>query len=333
MQCSPAESDSGDLWLELNLEVSEELVALAAHALLELGATGTREDHPGLHFGDDQGGPIVSGDPRSWTPALPANPTGIVQLTAWFGADRDREALLAAATAALAALGIEPCVPQLSELADRDWNATWKAGFTSFRLSPRIQVVPSWRAGSDLDAGIHTLQLDPGMAFGTGTHFTTAACAQLLDALLASAEAPPRALLDVGTGTGILALVGLLLGVPRAVAVDADPQALTASRENARINGLEYGLDLHLGGPDAAPRERFPIVLANLIAPLLLDLAADLSARLEPGASLIISGILCAQEAEVAASLATFGLQAAERLSDGEWVALRLQRPAGGPRS
>jgi len=333
MESSPADSGPGDHWLELNLEVSEKLAPLAAQALLDLGATGTREDHPGLHFNDDRDGPIVSGDPHSWTPTLPANPTGIVQLTAWFAPDRDSEVLLAAATAALAELGVDPCVPRLAELAEQDWNATWKAGFTSFRLSPRIHVVPSWSAAEDLDPGIHTLQLDPGMAFGTGTHFTTAACAQLLDDLLASAEAPPRALLDVGTGTGILALVGLLLGVSRAVAVDADPQALAASEENARINGRDGDLHLHLGGPDAAPRERFPVVLANLIAPLLLDLSADLSARLEPGGSLIVSGILRAQEAEVAASLATFGLQPSERLSDGEWVALRLQRAAGGARS
>lgn len=333
MESSPAEPGQGYLWLELNIEVPEGLVALAAQAMLDLGATGTREDHPGLHFGDGQDGPIVSGDPRSWTPTLPPNPTGRVQLTAWFDANSHREELLASATSALTALGIEPGTAQLSELANQDWNATWKAGFKSFRLSPRIQVVPSWSAPAELEAGIHSLQLDPGMAFGTGTHFTTAACAQLLDGLLASCEVAPAALLDVGAGTGILALSGLLLGVERAVAVDADQQALDASEENARSNGLEHSLDLHLGGPDAAPEGRFPVVLANLIAPLLLELSADLSERVEAGGSLIISGVLRAQEAEVAASLVALGLQPAERLSDGEWVALRLQRPARGATS
>jgi len=330
MESSPSEAEAAAGWLELSVEVPEKLAPLATHALLELGATGIQEDHPGLHFGDDDDGPIVSGDPQSWTPPLPANPGATVQLKAWFPADSDRQTLLEASDSALAGLGIEAAASSLCAVPEQDWNATWKAGFLSFRLSPRLQVVPSWHEQAELEEGVHALHLDPGMAFGTGTHFTTAGCTQLLDGLLAQWQGPAPAVLDVGTGTGILALAALLLGAARAVGVDADPQAIEASRENARINRLDSGLDLYLGGPESAPQERFPIVLANLIAPLLLELSASLGERVAPGGTLILSGILCAQEAEVLAAFAGLGLQCSERLSDGEWVALRLSRGPEG---
>jgi len=328
MASSPAERDSATGWWEFCIELPEELADLATQELLRLGATGTQEDHPGLHFADGEDGPIVSGDPRSWTPAPPVNPRDSVIIKAWFDGTRSHTALFHQLRGALRELGVDGDNSTLSPLAEQDWNATWKAGFSAFRLSPRVRVVPSWSEEEE-DCPGETLQLDPGMAFGTGTHFTTAGCTQLLDELLANWEGPAPALLDVGTGTGILALAGLRLGAASAVGVDPDPRAIEASAENARINGLTTGLTLFEGGPEAAPEGTFPIVLANLIAPLLTKLAPELCARLAPGASLILSGILCDQESSIIEVFGRLGLQSVRRLSDEEWVAVRMSRVGG----
>ena len=330
MACSPAESGGGQDWLELSLEVPDASAELAAQTLLELGATGTQEDHPGLHFRDHDNGPIVSGDPRGWTPAIPTNPGGNIQIRGWFAAETSPATLQDSVRTALASLGVEVSSISLAELPQQDWNATWKSGFTTFRLCPRIQVVPSWSETPEIEDGARILELDPGMAFGTGTHFTTAGCATLLDHLLDHGSNPPPALLDVGTGTGILALAGLLCGAARAVAVDTDEQAIQAARQNAQHNRLETQLALYVGGPEAAPRERFPVVLANLIAPVLVELAPQLDERVEVGGSLIVSGILLNQEQQVLRALGEFGFAVVERLSDVEWLALRLQRSEAG---
>jgi ribosomal protein L11 methyltransferase len=254
-----------------------------------------------------------------------------VLLKAWFEGTRDYNTLLAELSDALEALGVPTQGTSLTALAEQDWNANWKAGFTAFQLSPRLRIVPSWSNEEDKKPGA-TLQVDPGMAFGTGTHFTTAGCTQLLDDLLASWPGAAPTLLDVGTGTGILALAGLRLGAASAVGVDADPRAIEASAENARINGLTERLQLFEGGPEAAPPGTFAIVLANLIAPLLSELAATLCSRLAPDASLILSGILCRQEEGIVEAFAKHGLETVQRLCDEEWVALRMTHRAGDPR-
>jgi len=328
MASSPAELEAEAGWWEFCIELPEELANVTAQALLDAGATGTQEDHAGLHFADDEDGPIVSGDPRTWSPALPANPNGSVVIKAWFDGARPRNVLLKELLATLEDLGADSRSATLSPLPEQDWNATWKAGFSSFQLSPRLRVVPSWTEAEET-CPEETIQLDPGMAFGTGTHFTTAGCTQLLDELLATWKGPPPTLLDVGTGTGILALAGLRLGAYSAVGVDPDPRAIEASAENARINGLTAGLSLFTGGPEAAPEGTFPIVLANLIAPLLTELAPELCARLAPGASLILSGILCDQESSIIEIFGSLGLQSVRRLSDEEWVAVRMSRVGG----
>ena len=331
MASSPVEHNAATDWWELRLELPNEWAALASQALLDQGATGTQEDHPGLHFEAEEDGPIVSGDPRSWTPPVPSNPQESVLLKAWFAGTRDYKTLLEEVSVALEAIGVPTQGARLTALADQDWNANWKAGFTAFRLSRRLRIVPSWSNEEEEESG-ESLQLDPGMAFGTGTHFTTAGCTQLLDELLASWSGAAPALLDVGTGTGILALAGLRLGAASAVGVDADPRAIEASAENAHINGLTERLQLFEGGPEAAPPGTFPIVLANLIAPLLSELAPALCSRLAQGASLILSGILCSQEASIIETFGEHGLQTVQRLSDDEWVALRMTRRAGDPR-
>ena len=135
----------------------------------------------------------------------------------------------------------------------------------------------------------------------------------------------PRRILDVGSGSGVLALAALRLGAERAVGYDTDPLAVEAALANAERNGLSDGLEVRDGTLPAVAGERYPLVLANLVAALLIELAARLAAHLEPGGALIASGIVADRADEVVAALEGAGLVVRERRDDGEWVALRLE--------
>jgi ribosomal protein L11 methyltransferase len=165
------------------------------------------------------------------------------------------------------------------------------------------------------------------MAFGTGIHPTTRGCLALLDRLAAERGLPER-VLDVGSGSGILAIAALRLGAVSAVAFDTDPVAVEATARNAEHNGLAARVEVIAGSlPDPA-RERFGLVLANLVAALLVGLADRLADHTAPGGCLIASGIIAPREAEVHGALTAAGFAVCERLpsEDGEWVTLRLER-------
>ncbi len=283
----------------------------AMDALFGLGATGLQEDHEGLHFGDD--GPVV---PERWELPEQSSPTGEVVLKAWFPEGRDPAQL-----AALAARRTGGRV-DTTALADRDWNETWKRDWKPGRLSPRVVVVPGWEASPPLREGDRILRMDPGQAFGTGTHPTTRACATFLDELLA--DRTGLTVLDVGTGTGVLAIAGMLLGASRAAGVDTDPLAVAAARENAAANDVE--LELGEGSLDAAPSGSWDVVIANLLAPLLVELAGALVERLARRGCLLAAGILCDQAEQVVDAFARAGASVVDRRDSGEWVALRMER-------
>ena len=184
-------------------------------------------------------------------------------------------------------------------------------------------IVPSW-ADEELRPGEVAITLDPGMAFGTGLHPTTRGCLELLQAV----EPMPASVLDVGCGSGILALAALRLGAVRAVGIDTDPLAVAASRENAERNGLADRFEAREGTLAAVAAEQYPLVLANLVAVVLVDLAMPLAAHLAPGGTELASGIIEPRAPEVEDALRSAGLVVVDRRVDGEWVSLRLERPA-----
>lgn len=175
---------------------------------------------------------------------------------------------------------------------DKDWARAWMEDFKPLRFGERLWIVPSWHDAPDPDAA--NLLLDPGLAFGTGTHQTTALCLEWLD----SHPMVGKQVIDYGCGSGILGLAALLLGADHVIGVDTDPQALEASRENARRNNVqEDRLDLYL--PEHEPDTVADVVLANILAQPLIGLASHLAARVRIGGDIVLSGILAHQARNV----------------------------------
>ncbi|KGM50875.1 ribosomal protein L11 methyltransferase [Lysobacter concretionis Ko07 = DSM 16239] len=205
---------------------------------------------------------------------------------------------------ALAAVdeGVDWSHVEFREVADQDWERSWMDQYEPLKFGQRTWIVP-WNhdlpEGADApDAAV--VRLDPGLAFGSGTHQTTALCLQWLDGLAGEGLLRGATVLDFGCGSGILALAALKLGAAGAVGVDNDPQALTATADNAQRNDLAARLAVYL--PEDEPAGiRYPVVVANILASALVALADALAARVAPGGRIALSGILAGQEDEVLA--------------------------------
>jgi ribosomal protein L11 methyltransferase len=224
------------------------------------------------------------------------------------------------ATAAIAELD-ETLRPRLEEIVGDAWRDAWKEHFRPFAITEAIVIRPPWQAYAAAP-GERVLVLEPGRAFGTGLHETTSLVAGALNRR--GTEVAGAAVLDVGCGSGILALIALTLGASRARAIDTDPDAVEVTRENATRNGLDERVVADTAPVDAIA-ERFPVVVANIEARVLVPMAAALGDRVTPGGLLVLSGILAPQQDEVRAAYGQFALE--EAPAKGEWVALVLRAP------
>jgi ribosomal protein L11 methyltransferase len=251
------------------------------------------------------------------------DPTAPYEITAHILEDEAAPAAVESTERALwhlQAFGLRPVGElRVQSVDDADWTDAWKAGYVPQRIG-RVVIVPSW-----LDEPIGpdevALRLDPGMAFGTGLHPTTRGCLTLLQEI----SPMPPVVLDVGSGSGILALAALRLGAERAVCYDTDPLAVEATLANAEVNGLAARVTASLGSLPATG-EPFPLVVANLVAAVLIDLAEPLAAHTAAGGALLASGIIEGRADEVLGALTARALVLDRRLEDGEWVSLRLRK-------
>ena len=217
-------------------------------------------------------------------------------VTGLFDSDRDIEQLCADIRDAWHQQ-TQQALPEIEVtlVEDKDWERAWMDNFQPLKFGERLWIVPSWHEAPDPDAA--NLMLDPGLAFGTGTHPTTALCLEWLD----GQDVQGKQVIDYGCGSGILGLAALLLGANLVIGVDTDPQALEASRENARRNGVDDSkLALYL--PKDEPDKQADIMLANILAQPLIGLAPHLASRTRPGGDLVLSGILSNQVREVVAA-------------------------------
>jgi len=206
---------------------------------------------------------------------------------------------------------------RISPLEDKDWEREWMDSFKPMAFGKRLWIVPSWTPAPQPEA-INIL-LDPGLAFGTGTHPTTALCLQWLDEHGANHDE----VIDYGCGSGILAVAAVKLGARHVWAVDNDPQALIATHDNAQKNDVAKNIDVVL--PDALPGIQTPLLLANILAQPLMDFAERFAAHVTPGGHIVLSGILVEQAEQVAARYAPwFSMEPA--VYKDEWVRLSGQR-------
>ena len=207
------------------------------------------------------------------------------------------------------------------KIADQDWERAWMSDFKPMRFGERLWVCPSWSEPPEPDAV--NIMLDPGLAFGSGTHPTTALCLAWLD----SQQLVNKSVIDYGCGSGILAIAAALLGAGRVVAVDNDPQAVTASSNNRDMNGISADLmTVHLPGE---PHEPADVVVANILSGPLADLTPVLAGLTRPGGKLILSGVLADQTEALMASYEPFFTMQPPVIQD-EWVRIEGTRLTTG---
>ena len=203
---------------------------------------------------------------------------------------------------------------------EEDWANNWKQYYHTQRIGKRIVVTPSWEeytpSGDDVQ-----MRLDPGMAFGTGTHDTTRLCLELLEEVVT----PETRILDVGTGSGILSVGGVLLGAPSALGVDIDPVAVKVANENAEINEVSDKTEFVCGDLTDKVHGKFEIVTANIVADVIIRLLSTVKNYLLKGGVLIISGIIDTRADEVENACHEAGFTTEKRLEHGGWVAIKLR--------
>jgi len=287
-----------------------------AEVLREAAPAGVSIEEPLILLGPEEG---VRLDPRR--PAV---------VSCYLLVDDALGVRLDAIDRALAARDLRPAI-ETRRLAEADWADAWKEHFHVEHVGRRTVIRPSWREYSARPDDV-LIHLDPGMAFGTGQHATTRGCLELLE----DAVQPGMQVLDVGTGSGILAVAAVKLGAAHVFALDLEPQAVTVTRENAALNGVAARITVALGSlgdawpfPDPAAGSA-DLVVANIHARALRELAPLLVAALRPGGAAILSGIIAEQEASVRDTYAALGLHVHGALAGGEWRTLLL-RPGGLP--
>jgi ribosomal protein L11 methyltransferase len=324
-------------WIELSVKVDNEAVEAVSEVLARYGYNGGVVVEPAWTPGDE-------GPEFSYDAARPAT------LRTYLPLDAQAEEARQRIEQALWHLGQMRPVGTLETrtLEEEDWANAWKQHYSVLRVGERTVVVPSWLQH---DAGPDdvVLSMDPGMAFGTGLHPTTQLCLRLLERFVT----PDERVLDLGTGSGILAIAAAKLGAGTVLALDNDPVAAQVAAENVERNGVastvraaegslgagnkmghwlsgdfgeegtgDRGQGTGAGSGDSLAAQPFDLIVANLIAKVLVILAQDLAAALAPGGTLVSSGIIDTKEAEVSEAFAAAGLRQLERHVEGEWVAL-----------
>jgi ribosomal protein L11 methyltransferase len=315
------------VWAELSVAADIEAVEAVSEILTRFAPGGTTVE-PGFGLTNEGLGAVV--DPskpaivRAYLPGL--DPAGVRQAI--------EEATIALGH--LQAFGLRP----IGELTTRivreaDWAEAWKSHFPVLRVGRRLVIRPTWRRHRRLPEDV-VLSLDPGMAFGTGLHPTTRLCLAALETLAdeghladgagAGGPAGSARVLDVGCGSGILAIAAGKLGARDLLGVDTDPIAVESTLANAHLNGLTRRIRVRQGSVPTGERP-FDLVLANLIASLLVQLAPDLRGELAPNGRILASGIFRDREGDVVAAFGAAGLEIGRRWAEEDWVALEAIAP------
>lgn len=300
-------------YTEVTVSTTTRGAEIVSDILMRLGAAGTqildRADLP------DPDKPTANWElmDQSVIDAMPED----VQVKAWF--DESSLPLVVNTLKEQLTLIREPAYGALSialqDVKEEDWSENWKQYYKPFRLGDHMVVKPTWEEWEAREGDL-IIEIDPGMAFGTGTHETTAMCVGLIEKYYRGGT-----LLDVGTGSGILAIAAARLGAKDVVAVDIDPDAVRVAKENVLHNGLEDAIDVRKGDLLQGLSRQFDFAVANILAPVICMLAAPLKKHLLPGGIFVCSGIIAEAETDVNSALLAAGYIIDEIRHQGDWVA------------
>jgi ribosomal protein L11 methyltransferase len=307
-------------WLEVSLTVNGELAEAVADVLARFAFSGVMMEQ-GVKYTDDEDA---------------GTPTGPITVRAYLEMNDQIEDTRQKLEESLYYLGMIQPLPAASyqEIADQNWMEAWKQHYKPILIGERLVIVPAWMDSPDPNR--IAIRIDPGMAFGTGTHPTTQLCLELMEKYfedrLSSMVNRPWSIIDVGCGSGILSIAALKLGAKSALGVDIDTGSIENARENANTNSIGDELFLGIGSVQEILDNKFsfrkaPLVVANILAPVIIRLFdAGLSELMEADGAVLLSGILQEQAQNVIEAAQARGLRLNERRQMGDWVALAMNR-------
>lgn len=309
-------------WIELIVHTTTEGTDQVSELLMDAGASGTMiEDKADIPDPDKPHGIWEIFDPK-----LLDNMPEDVLVHAWFAADSSFPALLDTIRGSLSGLAAQhgdfgSLRLETRSVNDQAWTDVWKKYFKPFHAGTHLVIKPTWEpfepAPDDL-----VIEIDPGMAFGSGTHETTGMCLSLLEEIISGGEE----IIDVGTGSGILAIGAALLGAGHVLAIDIDPDAVKVAQENVQHNHVEETVSVRQGNLLDRVSAVCDICVANIISDVIISFAAPLMNHIRPGGLFICSGIVSSRGDEVAHALTDAGYEILRRETRGEWVAFLSRR-------
>lgn len=308
-------------YAELTVSTTTPGAEIISQMMTDLGAVGTqiidRADLP------DPAKPTANWElmDQSVIDAMPED----VQVKVWYEVNERLPGIIESLKQSLAGLKAQrndlgTLTLSTENVESKDWSECWKQYYKPFRLGRRLVIKPSWEHW-DAEEGDLIIELDPGMAFGTGTHETTAMCVEMIEDYYRG-----ETLLDVGTGSGILAIAAARLGAKHAVGVDIDPDAVKAAVENVARCHVEESVEIRLGDLTKGLKETFGFAVANILAPAICILCGPLREHLLPGSTFVCSGIIAEAENDVKEALEKNGYTLLETRHKGDWVAIAARR-------
>ena len=312
-------------WIEICIESNKDITEMASMALFEAGANGTRIQNPKeIKSLIDKAGAKELADYGDFSQIL-----DIYRVTAYFTTDFIFDNLKVALNELLDEFSF-----LWREVDDSEWTGTWKKYYKPFDLTPEIKIIPSWEAEGSIKR--NTIIMDPGMAFGTGTHESTSLCAALIEEHIR----PGDVVLDIGTGTGILSIAAAKHGAKAALAIDIDPAAVKTAEQNFKLNKIDNAVAF-LGelkdigkfinsvkfkaafkSSKASFEGKFDLIAANIVSDVIISLAGDMKKYITEGGSLVCSGIITERENDVSDALLAAGYKNLLVRRKNEWSAI-----------
>ena len=311
-------------WAEVSVDTSHEATELVSEILQELGAAGVVIEDPALL------NEYIRSGLWDYTDLKESEETEVVRVKAYWALDEELEGKLqrlAARLDGMTAHGIDTGAGAVSwkAVADEDWAETWKEFFHTEKIGARTVIKPTWEE-YEAGAGEIVVELDPGAAFGTGQHATTALCIRALEELVR----PGMTVFDVGTGSGVLAIVAAKLGAKRVEAVDFDPVAVRVARENVRQNDVEDIVRTGQSDLLKSVEGRADLIIANIIADIIVRLFGEVEAHLAPDGTMLLAGIIEDRLQDVVEAAALHGFAVEKIEQEKGWAAVIVK--GGGAR-